>query len=338
MKMSEMKGPLLLVCGGVLLLGGCRKELCYDHNLHGLDVRVEVVPSWECEWEYDHGMSWEENWDDNFGHEYEEFTPDPAAGIAAFVYNADSTRSERHLPAEGGLLPMSEGRKSLLFYNNDTRYIVFDNLDSLGYATVTTRARSRATYSELHGDERTVNAPDVLYWCRVETFDATRTEEPVLLPVQMQPLVYTYLVRYEFDEGIEHVAQARGAMAGMAGTVYLADGHTDEEPTTVLYDCEVKDYGVEAVVTSFGVPGYVPGSRATRADNVHGLNLEVMLNNGTLKNFEFDITDQMAQQPRGGVITVSGLSVSREEAEIESGFDVEVNGWGEYEDIELPLN
>ena len=101
---------------------------------------------------------------------------------------------------------------------------------------------------------------------------------------------------------------------------------------------EITDYGVEAVVTSFGVPGFSPDTRTTRADNTHGVNLEVMLTNGALKNFDFDITDQMAQQPRGGVITVSGLTVSREEAAVESGFDVVVDGWGEYEDIEMPLN
>lgn len=335
-----MKGSLTrlaALCCGVLLLGGCRKDLCYDHASHGLSVQVRLHPEWEYVWEYDHGAAWPDNWDAAFGLEYEELNPDPATGIAAFVYHADGTRTERHLPPEGGLLPMSEGRKSLLLYNDDTRYIVFGDLDSWATATASTRTRTRSTYTELHGDERTVNAPDVLYWSRVEEYEAVRTAEPVRLTVYFQPLVYTYLIRYEFDEGLEHVAQARGALAGMANGVYLQDGRTSEEAATVLYDCEVKDYGVEAIVTSFGVPGFQPDTRTTRAGNVHGLNLEVMLKNGTLKNFEFDITDQMAQQPRGGVITVSGLSVSREEAENESGFDVVVDGWGEYEDIDLPL-
>ena len=337
MKRILMRSTWLLC--GVLLLNGCRKDLCYDHDLHGLGVQVHVQPEWECVWEYDHGMSWTENWDaELYNREYEELHPEQATGIAAFVYNEDGTRTERHLPDEGGLLPMTEGPKSILFYNDDTSYIVFGNLDSWASATATTRTRTRATYTQLHGNERTVNAPDVLYWARIGQFEAERTAEPVFLPVLLRPLVYTYLVRYEFDEGLEHVAQARGALAGMAGTVYLQDGSTDDEPATVLYDCEITDYGVEALVTSFGVPGFSPDTRTTRADNTHGLNLEVMLNNGKLKNFEFDITDQMARQPRGGVITVSGLTVSREEAAGDAGFDITVGDWGEYEDIELPLN
>ncbi len=177
-------------------------------------------------WEYDHGMAWSENWDaERFNREYEELHPERATGIAAFVYNEDGTRTEYHLPDEGGLLPMSEGRKSLLFYNDDTSYIVFGDLDSWASATASTRTRTRATYTELHGNERTVNAPDVLYWARVEQLDAERTLEPVALPVLLRPLVYTYLIRYEFDEGLEHVAQA-AARSGRHGRIGLPAGRT----------------------------------------------------------------------------------------------------------------
>ena len=51
----------LLLCLGALLCG-CRKDLCYDHELHGLNVRVEVRPDWECVWERDYGMDWDDNW------------------------------------------------------------------------------------------------------------------------------------------------------------------------------------------------------------------------------------------------------------------------------------
>ena len=79
---------------------------------------------------------------------------------------------------------------------------------------------------------------------------------------------------------------------------------------------------------------YVRQSIAQR----QGLNLEVMLKNGKIKTFEFDVSDQLTSQPRGGVITVSGLTVTDEEAGGDTGFNVNVDDWGEYEDIELPLN
>ena len=157
-------------------------------------------------------------------------------------------------------------------------------------------------------------------------------------PAKLQPLVYTYLIRYEFAQGLEHVVLARGALSGMAESVYLQDGRTGDETATILFEGKLKEFGVEARVTSFGAPGYTPGAHMQRSDNRYGLNLEVILGNGKLKSFEFDVTEQVAAQPRGGVITVAGLAVTDDEAGGDAGFEVEVDGWGPYEDIELPLD
>ena len=134
------------------------------------------------------------------------------------------------------------------------------------------------------------------------------------------------------------MALARGALSGMAESVYLQDGRTGDETATVLFEGELKEFGVEARVASFGAPGYTPGAPMQRSDNRYGLNLEVILGNGKLKSFEFDVTEQVAAQPRGGVITVAGLAVTDDEAGGDAGFEVEVDGWGPYEDIELPLD
>ena len=53
---------------------------------------------------------------------------------------------------------------------------------------------------------------------------------------------------------------------------------------------------------------------------------------------EFDVTDQVNAQPHGGVIVVKDLSIPEELGQQGSGaFDVEVDDWGEYENVELPL-
>jgi hypothetical protein len=55
-------------------------------------------------------------------------------------------------------------------------------------------------------------------------------------------------------------------------------------------------------------------------------------------SLDFDVTDQVRQQPHGGVIVVSGIEVKAEDGSQGSGaFDVDVNDWGDYEDIYLPL-
>ena len=64
-----------------------------------------------------------------------------------------------------------------------------------------------------------------------------------------------------------------------------------------------------------------------------------MMTNGETKTFSFDVTDQVQGQPRGGVILVRDLEITDEEGGgVGGGFDVDVSGWGEYEDIEVPLD
>lgn len=320
---------------------GCRKDLCYNHDEHGLFVRVEAVAEWEQEWERMHDTDWEQNWLEDFSCSYDDLRPVVADGIRALVYADEGVPyTEFNLEAAGGRLPMEEGTNTLLFYNNDTEYIVFSDLDASASASATTRTRTRTTFTstEAHADERTINEPDMLYGTYVDEYVAERTVETVELPLTMHPLVYTYVIRYEFSHGLEYVALARGALAGMAESVYLQDGHTGDVAATVLYDCTLESYGAEAQVQTFGVPDY-PGEGYARDVRPYTLNLEVRLRNGKILDYEFDVTEQVAVQPRGGVIIVDGIEVSDEIGlEGSSNFDVEVEGWGDYIDIPLPLD
>ena len=149
-------------------------------------------------------------------------------------------------------------------------------------------------------------------------------------------------MRYEVVQGREYIAQARGALAGMAEHVSLTDGHTGDKAATVLFDCELTPYGAEAKVMSFGVPGFPDryydrsGFRAPGDGHRYALNLEMKLTSGQSYTLDFDITEQVDRQPRGGVITVSGIRLNGGEASGDGAFDVNVSDWGDYE--EIPLN
>lgn len=329
-----------------LALAGCRKDLCYNHDEHALNARVLVEAEWEREWEYAEQTAWEEAWDERW-REYDSLRPDVASGIRSVVYRRTGGVAEYNHRPSGGLLPLTEGTHSILFYNNDTEYIVFDNVSESASATASTRSRSRANYEPLHEGERTVNAPDMLYGAYVEEYRAERRADTARLPVVMRPLVVTYLVCYEFESGLKYVALARGALAGMAESVYLNDGHTGGETATVLFDeTEITDWGVMAEVRSFGAPNHPHHpdpdyGRAGEAEEArYTLNLELRLKNGKmLPPFNFDVTEQVEAQPRGGVIVVSGIVVSDEDGTEGGGaFDVDVEGWGDYVDIPLPLD
>ena len=85
------------------------------------------------------------------------------------------------------------------------------------------------------------------------------------------------------------------------------------------------------------MPGYPKNSAATRISHRQTLQLEVKLINGKVKEFVFDVTDQLADQPRGGVIHVSGLRIEDNESSSDSGFDADVDDWGNNEEIDLPV-
>lgn len=328
------------------LLSACEhKELCFDHDSHALKSEVRIEAQYETEWQYTHegGTDWKSStsWG-AFGMAYDALRPGIPEGLRVQVYSGDGTNSISNLAPGGGIVPMSPGGYSLLLYNNDTEYIVFDQLASYASARATTRSCTRSSYKGnpyMEGDgENTVNQPDMLYGSYVESYAAERKAQADLLPVTMRPLVFTYLVRCEFSHGLEYVALARGALAGMAGAVWLNSGRTSENAATVLFDCTVETFGAQATVRSFGVPGFSDGHYTSKAQRRYALNLEVRLRNGNILSFDFDVTAQVASQPQGGVITVTGIEIPDEEGGGGgSGFDVNVDDWGEFEDIELPI-
>lgn len=342
-----MKLPDLCFIAATLAVCACNhKDLCYDHIDHAPTCDTAIRATYNCQWEiaYDNMTDWENRWEERFGMTYEFLKPGVPEGLRAVVYDADSRYNESNHHYSGGTVRMSPGNHQILLYNNDTEFIRIDNLKSFADAMATTRARSRASYRgnpyyalTATRAEVTVAPPDMLYGHWAESYEAVKSMTAASMDVEMSPLTFTYLIRYEFEHGAGYVGIARGALAGMAAGVYLHDGHTSQDAVTILYDCYTTDWGVEAKVMSFGVPGF-PNPDYSRTDRTYGLNLEIKLKNGKTFSYDFDITEQMRRQPHGGVITVSGISISDETGnQGGSGFDITVDDWGEEKDVDLIL-
>lgn len=274
----------LVLSGLVTLSSGCRKELCYNHDEHAYSVKVDVTATWEREWERDHGRGWKNTWEGrgwNNWMTYDDLRPEVPGGIRAVVYDPDGNRhDERNLAAEGGRLAMTEGRHSILFYNNNTEYIVFNDLTSSATATATTRTRTRAGFSELHKDERTVGQPDMLYGSYLGEYEAKPGYEAVSCPWNCArwstPTWYVVSSATEPNTWrwpAEHWRVWPRASTCRTGT--RAAGQP-----TVFFDATVCDWGSWAQVRSFGIPDW-PGDGYTRAtDRNYTLQLEVRLKNG----------------------------------------------------------
>ena len=327
----------------VLVVTSCtHKELCENHSVHAHRYHMNVIADYRLDWEENITgyRNWQASWVDGY-IPYDDLRPTVPTGLRVLTFDTNGNYNTHNISATGGVVSLYEGENDILFYNNDTEYIVFSRNDTGASTRASTRAVTRATYSGnvfAEEGEKTVNAPDMLFANYCEDYFATKTLGPADFSVVLQPLVYTYKVRYEFAEGLKYVALARGALSGMAESVQMDTGETSDTGATILYDCEVTDYGVRALVKSFGIPSYpnpnYPSTRATK----HGLNLEVMLRNGNMVKFNFDVTDQVNNQPHGGVIVVKDIVIEENQGTQGSGsFDVEVEGWGPYEDVPLPL-
>ncbi len=324
----------------MMSMTSCRKELCYNH------FRTAAISlSWEREWERDYGMSHSTSWDASLhGFDYHSLRPEQPEWVMLLKYLDDGRSLEEYLNSDGGEIGMDEMKaQSFLLYNGDTEYIILSDMASHATARASTTTRTRSSISYIlqkFPSARSTNPPDMLYAAYIEDLPFIELHEVKTMPIRMQPLVYTYVIRYEFEHGIEKVALARGALGGMAESVYLRSGATSDDPSVILYDCDIKPYGCEARVNSFGIPGfpdeYYGRSDANAERRPYTLNLEVRLHNGKIIEFDYDIADQIEKQPRGGVIRVSGLRIEDEEGLVDSGFDVSVGDWGEYEDIEMP--
>ena len=341
-----MRRALWLAAVWVMLLSGCRKELCYDHEHHAERVEYMLALSYDIQWEYnmESHIEWEQYWNEDFGVSYDEIRPDHPEGVRVHIYDEDhQSEIVRNIGKDGATVHFTdEGHYSVLMHNNDTEYIVYEGMNSFATAYATTRGVTRATYlgnsftgGKGEGNEDTVNPPDMLFGASIDSINVEKSTKPDTLSVRLHPLVFTYLVRYEIAEGSEYVVLARGALAGMAKGVFLGNGHTSAEEATVLYDATVTDFGAQALVKSFGVPDY-PNPNYSHTPRTYGLNLEVRLKDGSTQQFDFDVTDQVEKQPHGGVIVVKDIKI---EAPTSSGggFDVEVSDWGDAIDIPLPL-
>lgn len=326
-----------------LVVTSCtHKELCDNHSSHAHRFHMNVIADYRLDWEENLTgyRDWQSTWEPDY-LDYNSLRPKTPTGLRVVTFDPNDNYNIHNIPATGGVVTLYEGENDILFYNNDTEYIVFSRNDTGASTRASTRTTTRATYSGnifAEENEKTVNAPDMLFANYCENYIATKTLGPVDYSIELQPLVFTYKVRYEFAKGLKYVALARGALSGMAESVQMNTGETSDTGATILYDCEVTDYGVRALVNSFGIPGYpnpnYPTTRATK----HGLTLEVMLRNGNMVTFEFDVTDQVNSQPHGGVIVVKDIVIEEKDGVQGSGaFDVEVDDWGEYNDIVLPL-
>lgn len=289
------------------------------------------------------------NWDKDFpttlGVDRAILRPQIPSGLRIVSYPDEGEIRTFNLPAHGGEINLHSLSSHLLFYNNDTEYIIINPQAGFDNVTATTRQNSSSTYKgnsavgTVETPQPIYSAPDMLFRAAIEDYDAETEDSLRVINIQLVPAVYTYVIHFAFDAGTEYIQKATGAVTGMSKGVFLNNGKPiPSEMVTVLYECQPEDDGYTGIVKTFGLPDYDDEGKPLYPDRRYGITLQAYLRNGKLLIFDFDISSQMQVQPEGGIIMVSGLSISDIDGKPDGGngaFDVDVNPWGPSDDIDI---
>mgnify|MGYP000614640428 CR=1 FL=1 len=190
-----MIGTLCAMALAMPTLTSCEhKDLCFDHDVHSPKYDFRVVATYQQEWELNlNEKVWgsEAEWPEKYGMTYDGLRPAIPAGLRMHVFSESGVNDMINMPAEGGVVGLQPGDHQLLFYNNDTEYILFDDMYSFASAKATTRTRTRSTYmgnpfknNDAKG-EPTVTMPDMLYGNFNEKYTSERTTEMPVMNVTM---------------------------------------------------------------------------------------------------------------------------------------------------------
>lgn len=341
---------LYMVALASLVATSCtHKELCDDARLFHINAHI----TYRLDWEDTNEIDWKSPgcWPADY-IPYDNLRPNKSKGLASWNYKGGKPGFLNIIGTDGGIINLGSEYTNLLIYDSDPEFNDISYLEDGAIVRATTRTKTRASHTAnkfANKDEECKKSPSPLFANYFENFYAEKLLDPADVYIELQPLVFTYYIRIPIKEGLENIRTYghTGDLSGMADGVNLLNGETLEKAVTILFDNQedygfdvvrVTDWGIEAIVRSYGLPGYPRVNYPTRG-NPNALGINIFTKAGKMQRFECDVTEQMLKQPHGGVINWSGddIIIEKEAGTEGSGaFDVEVEDW-EYKDIILPI-
>lgn len=309
------------------------------------DIRLELLwgADWELDWQYPLEF-WDEAIYGCIGYEV-------STGVHAIAYQLNDEMErfrwhyDRHVGIEGGRVQLAtKEHYDMLFYNDDTEWILFTDRGGNDYSTfnVTTRTNSRTQYTRSYAG---YNQPDQLMGAFAsELYISDDPDDYVLernedgsvsyvckMDVVLQPYTFIYLYQVilcnnRTDEGEAIVTSAAGLTAnGLASGADLFTRRTHSSVVSLTQDYVaplVKDRELTlpdgtketadimgARIQTWGLPGIVPLEELTRGEAIEPVDsafvgVGLRLHNGYTYVMQKNVTEQMVKHPAGGVITL----------------------------------
>lgn len=332
---------ILTTC--LILLPGCdRNDLCYDHPHENLHVTVV--------------------WD-SIPEALQASLPE---GVRISMYAAQQARQEQsgsnytyYRDTYGGDIMVQDGTYDFLLFNSDTEMIQLRGMDNVRTAEAYLGARTRTPYTKGVSDknirysdascanlrtrnETLIAEPDRFFATyssleTVETFGRTLSDTIYAYP-RSRVLHVTLRVKVK---GLKGAASCRASLSGVSRGLSLATGECTAETGTAIFDMDKADDSfLSKAINVFGLvrsPDDTPEEERIQ----HIVQLEFVMRDGSVADYEFEISDQIDFDSIEPEIVIPIVVEEVELPEVEvpdgsgGGFDATLNGWGEEVEIIL---
>ena len=327
-------------------LTGCERKPLYLAQRGTLNVDVSVYNiqldllwgvDWKTEWQY----MWDESLHGPLGYS-------EPSGVRANVFSLTESNERfkyttRNLPKSGGRVNLTTRQSyDMVFFNNDTEYILFYSDDANDYLYATTRSNAKTAYTRAYAH---YNQPDQLFGTFLH--DLYVTDDPDAYTIHYDANGYPYylynitasLTPYTFiylcqvmllnnnDEEGKRIIGCNGISAdGLAGGVDLFTRVTDSLNLVAITQEDVKPIQANrplrlpdgtqtegdifaARIMTWGIPGIDPLEKIMARTEVQPqdsieVGIGLTLRNGNVHSIQRNITELIKRKPAGGIITI----------------------------------
>ena len=325
---------------------GCERKPLYLAQRGTLNVDVSVYNiqldllwgvDWKTEWQY----MWDESLHGPLGYS-------EPSGVRANVFSLNESNERlnyttRNLPKSGGRVNLTTRQSyDMVFFNNDTEYILFYSDDANDYLYATTRSNAKTAYTRAYAH---YNQPDQLFGTYLH--DLYVTDDPDAYTIHYDANGYPYylynitasLTPYTFiylcqvmllnnnDEEGNRIIGCNGISAdGLAGGVDLFTRVTDSLNLVAITQEDVKPIQANrplrlpdgtqtegdifaARIMTWGIPGTDPLEKIMARTEVQPqdsieVGIGLTLRNGNVHSIQRNITELIKRKPAGGIITI----------------------------------
>lgn len=313
--MQDTRYIFLVLLSSLLMLTGCsRRDILDDYPVSGVEIELD----------------------------WEEVTGNLPEGVRVIFYpkSGEGRKVDAYLPARGGKVKVPPGRYSVVAYNYDTETVQIRGEEA--YETIEAYT-GNCNGIGIAGTEKLVWGPDPLYVVQFDDLKIEKSEEELLLNWKPKLVVKTYSFKTKV-EGLQYVSSIIGSVEGMAGCYCIGKccGMMGEAP--IFFEAKGEAGVVSGSFTAFGM---LDGTM-TRMDIPIKMTLAFIKTDNTVQKVEIDITEVITSS-EGGEEDEPPKDI---EIPLDEGFEVEepttspggdggmggdVGGWGEEEEVPLPI-